>query len=134
MLNKELLMIQTELTPVHVTLRFFGGRASGTYFAWTSPDGTSMTDLRTTPTRMPRKSTHSLSQITVDSVMKPLHILSLLLTSLRTTELNSLNFRQSLSVAVKSRNSVSRLSLARLMSLLSRLRRSSVVSTRPLQV
>lgn len=44
MLNKELLMIQTELPPVHVTLRFFGGRASGTYFAWTSPDGTSMTD------------------------------------------------------------------------------------------
>ena len=44
MLNKELLMIQTELTSVHVTLRFFGGRASGTYFTWTSPDGTSMTD------------------------------------------------------------------------------------------
>lgn len=29
---------------VYVTLRFFGGRASGTYFTWTSPDGTSMSD------------------------------------------------------------------------------------------
>lgn len=40
MLNKELLMIQTELPPVHVTLRFYGGRNSGTNYRWTSPDGT----------------------------------------------------------------------------------------------
>lgn len=40
MLNKELLMIQTELPPVHVTLKFFGGRNSGTDYTWTSPDGT----------------------------------------------------------------------------------------------
>ena len=40
MLNKELLMIQTELPPVHVTLRFYGGRNSGTNYMWISPDGT----------------------------------------------------------------------------------------------
>ena len=40
MLNKELLMIQTELPPVHVTLKFFGGRNSGTDYTWASPDGT----------------------------------------------------------------------------------------------
>ena len=40
MLNKELLMIQTELPPVHVTLRFYGGRNSGTDYMWVSPDGT----------------------------------------------------------------------------------------------
>lgn len=44
MLSKELLMIETELHPVYVTLQFFGGRASGTYFTWTSPDGTSKTE------------------------------------------------------------------------------------------
>lgn len=42
MLNKELLMLETELHSVHVTLKFFGGR--WTYFNWTSPDGTSKTD------------------------------------------------------------------------------------------
>lgn len=41
MLNKELLMLETGLHPVYVTLKFFGGRGSGTYFKWTSPDGTS---------------------------------------------------------------------------------------------
>lgn len=40
MLNKELLMIQTELPSVHVTLRFYGGLNSGTDYTWTSPDGT----------------------------------------------------------------------------------------------
>lgn len=48
MLNKELLMIQTEiqteiqpeLPTVHVTLRFYGGQNSGTDYMWTSPDGT----------------------------------------------------------------------------------------------
>ena len=40
MLNKELLMLETELPPVHVTLQFFGGRNSGTEYTWTSPDGT----------------------------------------------------------------------------------------------
>ena len=40
MLNKELLMLETELPTVHVTLEFFGGRNSGTSYAWTSPDGT----------------------------------------------------------------------------------------------
>jgi hypothetical protein len=40
MLNKELLMIQTELPPVHVTLGFYGGRNSGTDYTWVSPDGT----------------------------------------------------------------------------------------------
>lgn len=40
MLNKELLMIQTELPPVHVTLRFYRGRNSGTNYTWISPDGT----------------------------------------------------------------------------------------------
>lgn len=44
MLNKELLLVETELHQVYVTLRFFGGRSSGTYFNWTSPDGTSKTD------------------------------------------------------------------------------------------
>lgn len=35
-------MIQSQsYNPVHVTLKFFGGRSSGTYFDWTSPDGTS---------------------------------------------------------------------------------------------
>lgn len=40
MLNKELLMTQTELPPVHVTLEFYGGRNSGTDYMWISPDGT----------------------------------------------------------------------------------------------
>lgn len=40
MLNKELLTIETELHPVYVTLKFFGGRNSGTDYTWTSPDGT----------------------------------------------------------------------------------------------
>lgn len=40
MLNKELLMIQTELPPVHVTLGFYGGHHSGTDYTWVSPDGT----------------------------------------------------------------------------------------------
>lgn len=40
MLNKELLMIQTELPPVRVTLMFYGGNNSGTDYTWTSPDGT----------------------------------------------------------------------------------------------
>nr|DAL86900.1 MAG TPA: hypothetical protein [Caudoviricetes sp.] len=40
MLNKELLMLETELPPVHVTLEFYGGRNSGTDYTWTSPDGT----------------------------------------------------------------------------------------------
>lgn len=40
MLNKELLMTQTELHPVYVTLKFFGGRNSGTDYTWTPPDGT----------------------------------------------------------------------------------------------
>ena len=40
MLNKELLMLETELHPVYVTLRFFGGRNGGTDYTWTSPDGT----------------------------------------------------------------------------------------------
>lgn len=40
MLNKELLMIQTELPTVHVTLEFYGGRNSGTDYTWVSPDGT----------------------------------------------------------------------------------------------
>lgn len=40
MLNKELLMIQTELPPVRVTLEFYGGHNSGTNYTWTSPDGT----------------------------------------------------------------------------------------------
>lgn len=40
MLNKELLMMQTELSPVYVTLSFFEGRYSGTEYTWTSPDGT----------------------------------------------------------------------------------------------
>lgn len=39
MLNKELLMLETELPPVHVTLGFYGGRNSGTNYSWTSPDG-----------------------------------------------------------------------------------------------
>lgn len=43
MLNKELLMLETELTPVHVTLKFFGGRNSGTDYSWISPDGTRKT-------------------------------------------------------------------------------------------
>ena len=38
MLNKELLMLAYQ-GPVHVTLRFFGGQDSGTFFDWTSPDG-----------------------------------------------------------------------------------------------
>lgn len=41
MLNKELLMIGGQsYNPVYVTLEFFGGRNSGTDYAWTSPDGT----------------------------------------------------------------------------------------------
>jgi hypothetical protein len=45
MLNKELLMIGDQSpSQVYVTLWFFGGRNSGTYFRWTSPDGTSKTD------------------------------------------------------------------------------------------
>ena len=41
MLNKELLMVQSQsYNPVYVTLEFFGGRNSGTDYAWTSPDGT----------------------------------------------------------------------------------------------
>lgn len=27
-------------SPVHVTLGFYGGRNSGTYYSWTAPDGT----------------------------------------------------------------------------------------------
>lgn len=44
MLNKELLMLETELPSVHVTLEFFGGRNSGTDYTWTSPDGTLKND------------------------------------------------------------------------------------------
>lgn len=40
MLNKELLMLETELHSVYVTLKFFGGSNSGTDYTWTSPDGT----------------------------------------------------------------------------------------------
>lgn len=40
MLNKELLMLETELPTVRVTLKFFGGSNSGTDYTWTSPDGT----------------------------------------------------------------------------------------------
>lgn len=41
MLNKDLLMIQSQsYSPVYVTLEFFGGRNSGTYYSWISPDGT----------------------------------------------------------------------------------------------
>ena len=41
MLNKELLMIGSQsYNPVYVTLKFFGGRNSGTDYTWTSPDGT----------------------------------------------------------------------------------------------
>lgn len=40
MLNKELLMLETELPPVNVTLKFFGGRNSGTEYTWTYPTGT----------------------------------------------------------------------------------------------
>lgn len=40
MLNKEMLMLETELPTVHVTLKFFGGRNSGTDYTWISPDGT----------------------------------------------------------------------------------------------
>lgn len=43
MLNKELLMLQTEVPPVHVTLRFYGGQNSGTEYSWISPDGTPKT-------------------------------------------------------------------------------------------
>lgn len=43
MLNKELLMLKTESPPVHVTLRFYGGQNSGTYYTWTSPDETMKT-------------------------------------------------------------------------------------------
>lgn len=39
MLNKELLMIQTELPLVRVTLAFYGGHNSGTEYTWTAPDG-----------------------------------------------------------------------------------------------
>lgn len=39
MLNKELLMLGVELPPVHVTLKFFGGRNSGTDYTWTTPEG-----------------------------------------------------------------------------------------------
>lgn len=44
MLNKELLMIQTELPPVHVVLKFYGEPNSRTDFTWTSPDGTVKTE------------------------------------------------------------------------------------------
>lgn len=41
MLNKELLMLGGQsYSPVYVTLRFFGGRNTGTDYTWTSPDGT----------------------------------------------------------------------------------------------
>ena len=40
MLNKELLMLETELPSVHVTLGFYGGHNSGTDYSWVSPDGT----------------------------------------------------------------------------------------------
>lgn len=41
MLNKELLMLRGQsYSPVYVTLRFFGGRNTGTDYTWTSPDGT----------------------------------------------------------------------------------------------
>lgn len=43
MLNKELLMLETELPSVRVTLRFFGGQNGRTDYAWTSPDGTAKT-------------------------------------------------------------------------------------------
>lgn len=33
-------MLDTELHPVYVTLKFFGGQNSGTDYTWTSPDGT----------------------------------------------------------------------------------------------
>lgn len=33
-------MLDTELHPVYVTLKFFGGEHSGTDYTWTSPDGT----------------------------------------------------------------------------------------------
>lgn len=41
MLNKELLMLETELSSVsvRVTLEFYGGRQSGTDYTWTTPDG-----------------------------------------------------------------------------------------------
>lgn len=42
MLNKELLMLGGQ-SPVYVTLRFFGGQNSGTYYTWISPDGTKKT-------------------------------------------------------------------------------------------
>lgn len=42
MLNKELLMLQTELPSVHVTLKFYGGCNGGTDYTWVSPDGTAM--------------------------------------------------------------------------------------------
>lgn len=43
MLNKELLMQQPELPPVTVTLGFYGGQNSGTFYSWVSPDGSSKT-------------------------------------------------------------------------------------------
>lgn len=43
MLNKELLMLETELPTVNVTLKFFGGRNSGTEYSWTYPTGASKT-------------------------------------------------------------------------------------------
>lgn len=42
MLNKELLMLGDQRA-VYVTLRFFGGRNSGTKYMWLSPDGTKQT-------------------------------------------------------------------------------------------
>lgn len=43
MLNKELLMTQTELPPVHVTLGFYGGRNRGTDYTWVAPTNTPST-------------------------------------------------------------------------------------------
>lgn len=41
MLNKELLMLGGQsYGPVYVTLWFYGGHNTGTYYTWTSPDGT----------------------------------------------------------------------------------------------
>ena len=43
MLNKELLML-VDQSPVHVTLRFYGGENTATFYYWTSPDGDDQRD------------------------------------------------------------------------------------------